>query len=160
MKVGEGITGWVAEHGESVVITESSYTDSRFKFFSNLPEDKYEAFMSVPIIYKNKVGGVINIQHRKAYRHSEGEFNLLQTIGRLVGGAVENALLIEQSLALKEALELRKLLDRAKGILMKRKKISEEDAFKLIQKQSMDKRKSVKEIVEAILLSDEMDLVG
>ena len=81
------------------------------------------------------------------------EINLLTAVGKLVGGAVENAMLIEETLALKEALELRKLVEKAKGILMKGRKISEEEAYKLMQKESMDLRKSLKEISEAIIIA-------
>lgn len=156
LKMGEGITGWVASQKQPVALAAGANKDPRFKYFRSLPEDRFEAFLSVPIISKRGVVGVINVQHKKAHAHGEMESNLLAAVGKLVGGAVENALLVEETLALKEALELRKLVERAKGVLMKRRKLSEEEAFKLIQKESMDTRKSLKEIAEAILLMDKM----
>ena len=86
------------------------------------------------------------------------EINLLSAIGKLVGGAVENALLVNQSLALKEALEIRKLIEKAKGILMKKAGLSEDDAYHRLQKESMDSRKSLKEVADAILLADKLGL--
>lgn len=154
MKLGEGITGWVAKEKKPVAISEGAAQDTRFKFFSSIPEDRFEAFLSVPITTKERVVGVINIQHRKTHIHSDMEINLLEAIGKLVGGAVENALLIEESMALKEALELRKLIARAKGILMKKRGISEQESYREIQKESMNSRKSLKEIAEAIILAD------
>ena len=56
---------------------------------------------------------------------------------------------------LKEALETRKLVDRAKGILMDNQGLSEADAFRRIQKTSMDQRKPMKEVAEAIVLAHE-----
>jgi response regulator NasT len=56
----------------------------------------------------------------------------------------------------REALDARKVIERAKGLLMERYSLSEADAFRRIQKRSMDSRKSMKEIAEAILLADEM----
>lgn len=156
MKLGEGITGWVAEKKKPVVICENAAKDSRFKFFHQLPEDRYEAFLSVPIVNKHGTVGVINIQHKKKHRYSEEEINLLTAIGQLAGGAVENARLVEESLALKEALETRKILEKAKGILMKDLKITEEEAFRRIQKKSMDLRKSFREIAEAIVMADNL----
>ncbi len=158
MRMGEGITGWVAKEKKAVVIEISAYKDPRFKFFSNLPEDKYEAFLSVPIVNKHGIVGVINIQHIKKHKHSEMEINLLTAIGKLVGGALENALLVEETLALKEALEMRKLIEKAKGIMMKRRSIDEDEAYKLIQKESMDSRKTLKEIAEAIILAGKLKL--
>src|SRR3989338_5738530 len=73
MKVGEGITGWVAETKKTVAISKQAYDDKRFKLFSSLPEDKFEAFLSVPIIFRNRVIGVINVQHRKHHRYPKKE---------------------------------------------------------------------------------------
>jgi uroporphyrinogen-III synthase len=156
MKVGEGITGWVASQKQPVALAAGASKDPRFKYFRSLPEDRFEAFLSVPIISKRGVVGVINVQHKQAHNHAEMESNLLAAFGKLVGGAVENAMLVEETLALKEALELRKLVEKAKGVLMKRRNLGEDAAFKLIQKESMDTRKSLKEIAEAILLMDKL----
>lgn len=57
----------------------------------------------------------------------------------------------------KEALEARKVIERAKGLLMERHGLSEAEAFRRIQKRSMDSRKSMKEVAEAILLANEID---
>ena len=158
MKIGEGITGWVAGEKKPVILSEKAYKDPRFKKFSSLPEDRYEAFLSVPIINKKGVVGVINIQHKKKHKYSDMEINLLTAIGKLVGGAVENARLIEETLELKEALEMRKLVERAKGILVERKHLTERDAYRILQKQSMETRKSLKEIADAIILAEQLNI--
>jgi two-component system, response regulator PdtaR len=58
---------------------------------------------------------------------------------------------------MKEALEARKVIDRAKGMLMDRFGLSESDAFRRIQKRSMDTRKTMREVADAILLASEME---
>lgn len=324
LKIGEGITGWVAEHKKPIAIPEKAHEDPRFKLFQSLPEDRYEAFLSVPILGRDGLTGVINVQNRKSREHSERTLKLLTTLARQVGGAIENARLYEETrrkaqtiqtlsavshtmssdrlpdealqmvvamtaqlmgskicsvmlldekgeelkiaatqslsdayrnkppvkvasslsgqaattkkpvivpdvrkdkrfafpdiaaseglvsmlavpmlskdkvigvintytsaehlfnkedvsvlqsvanqcasaivqmrllaekLAAQEALETRKTIERAKGVLMKKRGISEPDAFREIQKQSMDRRKSMKEIAEAILLAEEL----
>ena len=99
MKVGEGITGWVAQEAQPVAIPRHASKDTRFKFFQTLPEDKYEAFLSVPIVAPpaDRVIGVINVQHRKSHRHSESEMTLLCILGHQVGGAIENARLYQET---------------------------------------------------------------
>ena len=98
VRVGEGITGWVAKEAETVALARHASKDVRFKVFNSLPEDKYEAFLSVPIIAPTeRVVGVINVQHRKAHRHSEREKALLSIIGHQVGGAIENARLYQET---------------------------------------------------------------
>ncbi len=94
--LGEGITGWVARERMRVVIPSNASDDPRFKFFHNLPEDRYQAFVSVPIMAKKEVVGVINVQHKRPRRYRPDELALLSTIANQVGGAIENARLYEQ----------------------------------------------------------------
>ena len=156
LKLGEGITGWVAKNKKTVIISEKAYDDDRFKLFNDLPEDAYEAFLSVPIIYKKETLGVINVQNKKPRKYFDSEIKLFETIARATGGAIENARLFTESQELKETLETRKSIEKAKGILMKEMSISEDAAYKLLNKKSMDKRISMKEVADAILISDEL----
>jgi len=96
LELGEGITGWVAKEKRMVAISQNADDDPRFKLFHNLPEDRYQAFLSVPVISKGEVIGVINVQHKKEHRHSDGEIALLTTIGHQVGSAIENARLYQE----------------------------------------------------------------
>ena len=97
LKVGEGITGWVAKENKPVAIKKQAYQDSRFKSFDVLPEDRYEAFLSFPIIYKGKAIGVVNMQHRKPHEYSNSAVNLMKTIAKQVGGVIEHARLFEDT---------------------------------------------------------------
>lgn len=97
LQVGEGITGWVAQENRPVSIGKRAYEDPRFKTFDVLPEDRYESFLSAPIVYKNKPIGVINVQHEAPHRHSESVVQLMATIADQVGGVIENALLYEEN---------------------------------------------------------------
>ncbi|MBA3965810.1 MAG: GAF domain-containing protein, partial [Nitrospirales bacterium] len=93
--LGEGITGWVAREKIPVVISRNASDDARFKFFHRLPEDRYQAFVSVPITSKGKMVGVINVQHKRPKRYAEETLALLLTIANQVGGAIANARLYE-----------------------------------------------------------------
>ena len=98
VRVGEGITGWVAREAEPVALARHASKDVRFKVFNSLPEDKYEAFLSVPIVAPtDRVIGVINVQHRKAHRHNDREKTLISIIGHQVGSAIENARLYQET---------------------------------------------------------------
>jgi signal transduction protein with GAF and PtsI domain len=98
VKMGEGITGWVARERQLVAIPKNASNDSRFKVFHNLPEDRYQAFLSVPILTKNEMIGVINVQHRRSRRHTDSEKALLMTIASQVGNAIENARLYQETI--------------------------------------------------------------
>ncbi|HYO80827.1 MAG TPA: GAF domain-containing protein [Bryobacteraceae bacterium] len=81
----EGLTGWVARERRLLAISREAYADARFKYFKDLPEDTFEAFLSAPIIARNRVVGVINVQHRAAHTHSGSELEMITTIGELLG---------------------------------------------------------------------------
>ncbi|HTA45974.1 MAG TPA: GAF domain-containing protein [Bryobacteraceae bacterium] len=88
LKLNEGLTGWVARERRLLAISREAYRDPRFKYFGELPEDTFEAFLSSPVIARNKVVGVINVQHRHAHQHSGGEMEVLTTVGEQVGCAL------------------------------------------------------------------------
>jgi uroporphyrinogen-III synthase len=156
LRVGQGITGWVAEHRTPVAVGSHAFDDPRFKTFNELPEDRYEAFLSVPVLSRGKLVGVINLQHRQPHSHSTREIQLISTIGFLVGAEIETARLEIENSQLSERLETRKVLDRAKGILQRDMGFTEEEAYLTIQRQSRQRRKTKKEIAEAIILTDEL----
>jgi len=154
--VGEGITGWVAEHREPVAVSHHASQDPRFKVFHELPEDAYEAFLSVPVLSRGRVVGVINLHHRNPHTYSRRQIRLISTVGFLVGAEIEMARLEMENSNLAEQLEARKLLERAKGILQRDLGMNEEQAYLALQRQSRQKRKALKEIAQAIVLSDEV----
>src|ERR1700685_3688600 len=156
LRVGQGITGWVAEHREPVAIPEDASHDPRFQFFHELPEDSYEAFLSVPLMSRGRVVGVINLQHRQHHVYKRRGVRLISTIGFLVGAEIELARLEDMNSNLSEQLQTRKVVERAKGILQRDLGMSEEQAYLTLQRQSRQKRKAMKEIAEAIVLSDEV----
>jgi signal transduction protein with GAF and PtsI domain len=156
LRIGQGITGWVAEHREPVAVFREAYKDPRFLRFNELPEDRYEAFLSVPLFSRGRLVGVMNLQHREPHVYSARDIRLLSTIGSLAGAEIEMARLETENSDLSLQLETRKLVERAKGILQRDLGITEEQAYLSIQRQSRQKRRSMKEIAEAIVLSEEV----
>ncbi len=156
LRIGQGITGWVAEHLQPVAVARDASQDPRFRFFGELPEDRYEAFLSVPVLCRGRVVGVINLQHRLPHTHTRREIQLISTIGFLVGAEIEMARLEGEISHLSDQLETRKLVERAKGILQRELGINEEDAYLALQRQSRQRRKSMKEVAQAIILSEEV----
>ena len=156
LRLGQGITGWVAEHRAAVAIARDASKDPRFKFFNELPEDTYQAFLSVPLLCRGKLVGVINLQHIQPHVYKQRDIRLITTVGFLVGAEIEMARLETANSQLSEKLETRKLLERAKGILQREMGSTEEKAYLTLQQQSRQTRKSMKQIAEAIILSDEV----
>ena len=105
LKMGEGITGWVAAHNSVVALGRNASADARFKSFSSLPEDAYEAFLSVPLVSGGELIGVINVQHREAHPHSSDEVALLTFIGEQMGGLIGRHKLVDRSMSAVKRME-------------------------------------------------------
>lgn len=88
LTLNEGLTGWVAREHRLLAISREAYNDPRFKYFSALPEDSFEAFLSAPVISRRRMEGVINVQHRNAHAHTGTEMELLNTVGEQLGSLV------------------------------------------------------------------------
>jgi uroporphyrinogen-III synthase len=163
MKMGEGVTGWVAEHQSPVALPSKASSDPRFKGFPALVEDTYEAFLSVPVINKGKAIGVINVHHRESHIHSAEEISTIQFMGEQMGSAIakslleeENARLTEETAEVKRQLETRKVVERAKGILQRRQNLTEEEAYLRMRNESRRLRRPMKDLAEAIILAEEL----
>jgi uroporphyrinogen-III synthase len=163
IRMGEGVTGWVAEHKSVVALAENAASDSRFKCFAALVEDTYQAFLSVPLVSAGGLIGVINVHHRERHDHTAGEVSLLTFIGEQMGGALsrgrlqeENLHLQEETQELKRQLETRKLVERAKGILQYRFSLTEEEAYLRLRNESRRLRRPMRDLAEAIILAEEM----
>ena len=96
LKLGEGITGWVAEHREPAAVPRNAMKDPRFKFFNDLPEDRFEAFLSVPLMSRGRLVGVINLQNRKPHQYSRREISMISTVCTLAGAEIEMARLQDE----------------------------------------------------------------
>ena len=163
LKVGEGITGWVVEHRSVVALPSNAASDRRFKKFQALVEDTYEAFLSVPLVSGGDIIGVINVHHRDTHDHTPDEVALLTFVGEQMGGAVaksvlaeENARLMEETAEMRRQLETRKVVERAKGILQHRHGLTEEEAYLRLRNESRRLRRPMRELAEAIILSEDL----
>lgn len=163
LKMGEGVTGWVAEHKSVVALSDHASEDARFKRFPALVEDTYQAFLSVPLVDRGDIIGVINVHHRQEHHHTPDEIALLTFVGEQMGSAIarsvledENARLLEEAQEARRQLELRKLVERAKGILQQRHNLSEEEAYLRLRNESRRLRRPMKDLAEAIILSEDL----
>lgn len=156
LQIGQGITGWVAEHKKPVAVARNAYQDARFRAFSELPEDRFEAFLSVPVLSRGKTVGVINVQYRQPHSYTKHEIQFISTIGFLLGAEIEMARLASENSELSERLETRKVVERAKGILQRELQLTEEEAYLMLQRQSRQRRKPMREVAAAIILSEDI----
>jgi len=155
LKVGEGIVGWVAKYKKPRVVFDV-LKEEEYKEKELAKKEGLVSMLSVPMVVKNKLIGVINLYTTFPYHFKETEVELLSTIASQAAVAIENTELLVKTKIIQEELETRKKIEKAKGILMKEKNLSEEEAYNLIRKVSMNRRMSMREIAESIILSKEI----
>jgi GAF domain-containing protein len=115
------------------------------------------SMLSVPMhVKEDKVIGVLNCFTTKPHKFSEIELNLITTVANQAAVAIFNTELMVKTKVIQEELEVRKLVERAKDVLMRQRNMGGEQAYRWIQKRSMDLRKSMRQVSEAILLSNEL----
>jgi len=99
LKLGEGITGWVARELTPVALDKEAYNDPRFKYLPELKDEGFQSFLSVPMLAKNEVIGVINVKTRAPHRYSPKQVRLLSAIAAQAAAAIEGARLAESMYA-------------------------------------------------------------
>ncbi|MBW2334618.1 MAG: GAF and ANTAR domain-containing protein [Deltaproteobacteria bacterium] len=156
LAMNEGVVGFVASKNKPLIIADV-LKNSLFKEKEMAKRLGLVSMASVPMhVKEDKVIGVLNCFTIRPHTFSETELNLITTVANQAAVAIENTQLMVRTKIIEEELEKRKLIDRAKEILMSKKGFSAEKAFRWIQKKSMDTRKSMKEIAEAVIISQDI----
>jgi len=155
LKLGEGIAGKVALENSPIAIY-NILEDKNYKYRDIAKKEELASLLCVPLHVKGKVIGVLTIYTSEPHKFSDYEVSILKTVADQAAIVIENYRLVIETKVVKEELETRKAIERAKGILMKEQKLTEEEAFRKIQKFSMDNRKPMRDVAEAIILSYDM----
>lgn len=155
VRLGEGIAGIVAKENKPLYILDVK-EDARYLNQDIARKEKLFSLASVPLALKGRVIGVLNCYTSKKHAFSKHEQDLLTTLANQAAMAIENAELDLRARSAEEALTTRKLIERAKDILAQEANILPSEAYRLIQKQGMDSRKSMREIAEAIILAKDV----
>ena len=155
VKLGEGIAGIVAKENKTICILDVK-KDSRYMNMAIAAKEGLCSLASVPLAVKGRVIGVLNCYTSKKHKFTKPELEVLTALANQAAVAIENAELDLRARSAEEALTTRKLIERAKDILSQEVNITPSEAFRLMQKQSMDSRKTMKEIAEAIVLAREL----
>jgi len=156
LSLNEGVVGYVASTNKPLVIKDV-LKEPRFKEKEMARKLGLISMLGVPLhVKEDKVIGVLDCFTVRPHTFSETEVSLVTTVANQAAIAIEHTQLIVKTKIIEEELEKRKMIDRAKEILMSKKGLSAEKAFRWIQRKSMDTRKSMKEIAEAIIISQDI----
>ncbi|MCK4618812.1 MAG: GAF and ANTAR domain-containing protein [Desulfobacterales bacterium] len=157
LSMDEGVVGFVATHKRPLIV-ENVLDEPIFKEKEMARKLGLVSMVSVPLQVKDeKVIGVLNCFTASRYKFSETEVNLIITVANQAAVAILNTELMVKTKVVQEELETRKLVERAKDVLMNRRNKTGEEAYHWIRKRSMDTRKSMRCVAEAIILSEELE---
>lgn len=155
IKVGESVSGRAVQTRQPITVLDVK-KERDYKYPEIASQEGLTSLVAVPMRIKDRVMGVLNCYTTEAHEFTQEEIQLLQGVANQAALAIDNTRLLAEKVASQEALETRKKVERAKGILMKRHQVGETEAYRMLQKQSMDKRHSLKEIAEAIIVSEDI----
>ena len=153
LRVGEGIAGKVAQTNRPIVVYNLS-EEPEYRSKNIAAKEGLKSLLSVPLSFKGKVIGVLNSYTSHPHKFSREEMSVLTAVANQAAIVIENGALMLKTKSVMEELETRKAVERAKGIIMREQGMPEEEAFRKIQRESMNLRKSMREIAEAIILMD------
>jgi signal transduction protein with GAF and PtsI domain len=152
VKVGQSVSGKVFSTKKPTTVLDVK-KDPNYSFPEIAKKEKLCSMLAVPLMVKGKVIGVLNCYTSKRHKFTAREIKLVSAVGNQAAIAILNRKLAEEKESLATKLEERKIVEKAKGILMKTENLTEDEAYRSIQKQSMDNRRSMKEIAESIALA-------
>ncbi|MCX5714689.1 MAG: GAF and ANTAR domain-containing protein [Candidatus Omnitrophica bacterium] len=155
LKIGEGVAGKAVKENRAIAIRDVT-KENEYKHKDIAKRQGLSSLLCVPLAVKGKVIGVINCYTPRPHNFTETEINILTTIASQAAVAIENAQLTLKGKEIQEELEARKIIERAKGLLMHDEGLSEEEAYLRIRKYSMDRRKTMREVAEALVMTHEL----
>jgi signal transduction protein with GAF and PtsI domain len=156
LNINEGVVGYVASEKRPLIV-KNVLAEPRFKEKEMAKNLGLKSLASVPLLLRDeRVIGVLNCFTSEPHDFTDMEVNLITTVANQAAVAIFNSELVIKTKVIQEELETRKLVERAKEVLMQRSQMDADEAYRRIQKKSMDSRKSMRNIAEAILLSEEL----
>jgi GAF domain-containing protein len=153
--VDKSVSGKAVLSKQAQVIADVQ-VDETFGFRDVAKTEGVTSMLCVPMLIRGQAIGVINSYSSSPRSYSEDDIKMLSLVASQAAVAIENARLQAATAAFQEDLETRKLVAQAKTVLMKKRGMDEPAAHRYIQKESMNRRKPMREIAEAILLSEDL----
>jgi len=152
----EGVVGFVVTHKKPLILNDV-LESNRFKEKDMARKLGLVSMVGIPLITKeDKVIGVLNCFTATPHEFSDTEVNLLRAVANQSAVAIVNTELMVKSKVIQEELEARKKIEQAKEVLMDNRNMTGDQAYGWIRKRSMDSRKSIREVAEAVVLSNEI----
>jgi len=157
LKIEDSLIGQVVREGKPLVVP-NVVVEKQYRYPELARKNGLASLLSAPMISRDKVIGTVNIYTAEERTFSDDEIDFVKAVAGQAAIAIENARLMSETLEMKRTLEARKLIERAKGILVKRRRCDEDEAYRLMRKMAMDQKRRLVDIANRII--DAADLLG
>lgn len=152
LKLGEGVAGKAALTGKHIIVKDVR-KEPIYSYVKIAKKEGLCSLLCIPLKVKGEVIGVLNLYTSEPHNFTKSEIRVLTAVANQAAIVIENSQLLVKTKIIQEELASRKVIEKAKGILMKTQGYSEDNAFRRIQKLAMNTRRTMKEIAEAIILA-------
>lgn len=156
LSIGDGFAAAAGKTRAPIAVSTDSAKSAAFKNFGDWSRNPGETFVCAPFLLRSQLVGAITLCHWKPRLYRQHEFRFLSSIGYIIGAELGISRLEEQNANLLLELETRKLVERGKGILQRDLGMSDHEAYLALQRQSQQKKRPMKDIAQAIVLSAEV----
>ena len=156
LKIEESLIGRVVRERQPIMIP-NVLEEKQYRYPELARKTGLSSLLSVPMFTRDTVIGTINIYTREPHQFAEDEVDFVKVVAGQAAIAIENARLMSETLEAKRALETRKVVERAKGIMQHKYHITEEDAYLKLRNESRRLRRPMRDLAEAIILADELE---
>lgn len=156
LSIHDGFAAAVGKYRVPIAVSPDSAKRAAFKAFEDWSRNPGETFVCAPFISRSQVAGAITLRHWKPRVYRRQEFEFLSSIGYIIGAELGISRLQEENANLLLELETRKLVARGKGILQRDLGMSDQEAYMALQRESQQKKRSMKDIAQAVILSAEV----
>jgi len=154
IKLGHGVAGKVAVEGKPTQVFDVR-KESQYQNTEIAKKEKLCSLLCLPLVFRGKTIGVLNLYTSTPRKFNDDEITILKSVAHQAAIVIENFKLVVETKVIREELETRKSVERAKGLLMQQRGISEKEAYACIRKYSMDNRKGMKEVADAIITASD-----
>lgn len=154
--VSQSVSGAVVKTRQALQVRDVT-EDPRYGYPGIAKQEGLRSLLCVPLVVSERLIGVLNCYTEQEKVFTKEEIQLIQTVANQAAIVIEHVRAVNEEAQARIALETKKAVDTAKRVLMKRRKMSEDEAHRFIQRASMERNKPQKEIAEAILIAAELD---
>ena len=158
LKIEDSLIGRVVRENRPIMV-RNVLAEKHYRYPELARKTGLASLYATPLAAREKVIGTLNIYPREERDFGSDEIGFIKAVAAQAAIAIDNARLMSETLEMKRALEARKLVERAKGILQQKHNLTEEESYLRLRNESRRLRRPMRDLAEAIILAENVEHV-